>query len=306
MLVVDSIVKRYGARTALDGVSLSLDAGEQLALLGPNGAGKSTLFSVLAGLREHDAGEIRFGGQPVRTEDPVFRRAVGVVFQSPSLDGLLTAHENLVVSAGLFGLSATQAAERAEQLLEWVDLSARADERVATYSGGMKRRLEIIRALMHRPKLLLLDEPTSGLDESGYRQVWDQLERLKAEEGVAILVVTHRSDEAERCDRVMVLDEGRLIAQGTPEALKAKLEGDVLELEGEALASHRAVIEEVAGVAPDGNGDAVALCLGDAHQVIPRLIERLPHGAVRAVRLRRPTLGDVFVELTGRRLGDAP
>ena len=177
----------------------------------------------------------------------------------------------------MFGLSATQAAERAEQLLEWVDLSARADERGDLFGGDEDGW--IIRALMHRPKLLLLDEPTSGLDESGYRQVWDQLERLKAEEGVLILVVTHRSD-AERWDRVMVLDEGRLIAQGTPEALKATLEGDVLELEGDALASHRVVIEEVAGVALDGDGDAVA-ANHDAHQVIPRPIERLLHGAVR-------------------------
>ena len=306
VLAVESIVKTYGDRLALDGVSLSIARGEQVALLGPNGAGKSTLFSILAGLRNADSGAIRFGGELTDADNPDLRRALGVVFQSPSLDDLLTARENLVLSAGLFGVDSGTAKQRASTLLEWVDLDDRADERVSTFSGGMKRRLELIRALMHRPKILLLDEPTSGLDEVSYRQVWAHLESLKAREQVSMIVVTHRSDEAERCDRVLIMDEGRLIAEGTPEALKARLEGDLLELEGEGLGAYLDTVQGVSGVAPIATSRGLRLRLSGAHLVIPRLMEQLPVGLVTAVHLRQPTLGDVFVQLTGRQLEAAP
>ena len=302
MLAVESIVKSYGDRLALDGVSLAVAKGEQIALLGPNGAGKSTLFAILAGLRNADAGSIHFDGQLTTADAPHLRQALGVVFQSPSLDGLLTARENLVLSAGLFGLDRAAADERAAMLLQWVDLSDRADDRVATFSGGMKRRLELIRALMHRPKVLLLDEPTSGLDEASYRQVWAQLEALKRHEAVSIIVVTHRSDEAERCDRVLIMDEGRFIAEGTPSELKSRLDGDLLELEGEGLGAYLDKVQGVTGVAPVATARGVQLRLSDAHHAIPRLMDNLPSGLVTAVHLRQPTLGDVFVQLTGRQL----
>ena len=306
MLSVESIVKSYGDRLALDGVSLSVAPGEQVALLGPNGAGKSTLFSILAGLRNADSGAIRFVGERTDADNPDFRRALGVVFQSPSLDDLLSARENLVLSAGLFGVDSSTAKQRASTLLEWVDLDDRADDRVSTFSGGMKRRLELIRALMHRPKILLLDEPTSGLDEVSYRQVWQHLEALKVREQVSMIVVTHRSDEAERCDRVLIMDEGRLIAEGTPEALKARLKGDLLELEGEGLGAYLDTVQGVSGVAPIATSRGLRLRLSGAHLVIPRLMEQLPVGLVTAVHLRQPTLGDVFVQLTGRQLEVAP
>ncbi len=306
MLAVESMVKRYGDRLALDGVSLSVAPGEKVALLGPNGAGKSTLFSILAGLRHADEGLIRYHGQVTSADAPVLRRALGVVFQSPSLDGLLSARENLVLSAGLFGVDAAAAKIRATTLLEWVDLTDRADDRVATFSGGMKRRLELIRALMHEPKILLLDEPTSGLDEASYRQVWAQLESLNEYEQVSMVVVTHRSDEAERCDRVLIMDDGRLIAEGTPEELKARLEGDLLELEGEGLGAYLDTVQTVSGVTPVATDHGLCLRLSGAHLVIPRLMEDLPPGLVTAVHLRQPTLGDVFVQLTGRQLEATP
>ena len=302
MLAVESMVKSYGDRLALDGVSLSVAAGEQVALLGPNGAGKSTLFSILAGLRDADSGVIRFRGETTHADAPDLRRALGVVFQSPSLDGLLSARENLVLSAGLFGLTAPSAQARAATLLDWVDLGDRADDRVATFSGGMKRRLELIRALMHQPRILLLDEPTSGLDEASYRQVWTQLEALKAREQVSMVVVTHRSDEAERCDRVLIMDEGRLIAEGTPDELKARLDGDLLELEGEGLGAYLDTVQGVSGVTPVATSRGLRLRLSGAHRVIPRLMEDLPRGLVTSVHMRQPTLGDVFVQLTGRQL----
>ena len=302
MLAVDSIVKRYGERTALDGVSLSVGQGEQLALLGPNGAGKSTLFSILAGLRDADQGRILFEGRETAADDPALRRSLGVVFQSPSLDILLTAKENLVLSAGLFGLASGPATDRATALLEWVGLTDRSHERVGTFSGGMKRRLELARALMHRPKILLLDEPTSGLDEGGYRQIWEHLDALRAREGLSIIVVTHRSDEAERCDRALIMDEGRLIAEGAPAALRARLEGDLLELEGEGLGAYLDVVQETTGSTPTPTASGLRLRLGSGHEAIPRLMDALPKGVVTAVHLRQPTLGDVFVSLTGRQL----
>jgi ABC-2 type transport system ATP-binding protein len=305
VLAVESIGKSYGERQALQGVSLAVTAGETLALLGPNGAGKSTLFSILAGLRDADSGLIRFKGKAISADDPALRRALGVVFQSPSLDDLLSAEENLVLGAGLFGMSSADAKPRAKTLLEWVSLSDRASDRVGTFSGGMKRRLELARALMHQPEILLLDEPTSGLDENGYRQVWDHLEGLRRKEGLTIIVVTHRGDEAERCDRAMVLDEGRVIAEGTPEALRAQLEGDLLELEGDGLSAYLDVVQEISGVVPEATETGLRLRLAQAHQVVPRLIDRLPDGSVRAVHLRQPTLADVFVALTGRDLDGA-
>ena len=302
VLAVESIVKSYGDRCALDGVSLSVAPGEQVALLGPNGAGKSTLFAILAGLRNADAGSIYYNGEVTSADASILRRALGVVFQSPSLDGLLSARENLVLSGGLFGLDAASAHSRATTLLEWVDLTDRADDRVAAFSGGMKRRLELIRALMHQPKILLLDEPTSGLDEASYRQVWAHLEALKAREQVSMIVVTHRSDEAERCDRVLIMDEGRLIAQGTPDELKTRLDGDLLELEGDGLGAYLDTVQGVSGVKPTSTSRGLRLRLSGAHLVIPRLMEELPRGLVKAVHLRQPTLGDVFVQLTGRQL----
>lgn len=305
MLAVEEIKKSYKDRQALAGVSLGAAAGECVAILGPNGAGKSTLFAILAGLRDADSGRILYKEKEVSADDPALRLALGVVFQSPSLDGLLSAQENLVLGAGLFGMSKAQAKPRAAELLQLMELSERAKDRVDTFSGGMKRRLELARALMHGPKVLLLDEPTSGLDEGGYRQVWKHLDDLRQREGLTILLVTHRSDEAERCDRALVLDEGKLIAEGTPAELRAQLEGDLLELEGPELASFAAQIESIAGVKTEPTENGLRLRLANGHSMLPKLIDALPDGMVKSVHLRQPTLGDVFVSLTGRSL-EAP
>jgi ABC-2 type transport system ATP-binding protein len=302
LLAVEQLKKSYKERLALAGVSLSVEAGEALALLGPNGAGKTTLFAILASLRDADSGTISFEGRVVDADDPGLRNGLGVVFQSPSLDPILTARENLILGAGLYGLGKLEAGGRADELLAWVGLSDRAGDRVATFSGGMKRRLEIARALLHRPKVLLLDEPTSGLDEAGFRQVWERLDQLRRDDGLALIVVTHRGDEAERCDRLIILDEGKVIAEGTPDELRARVPGELIELHGDGLGALAALVGDTAGREPEVTSFGLRLRVDGAHTLVARLIEALPDGVVQAVHLRQPTLGDVFVALTGKDL----
>ena len=230
------------------------------------------------------------------------RQRMGVVFQAPSLDGRLTARENLALSAALYGVSGAQARERIEALLEFTALRARADEAVLKFSGGMRRRLELARALLHEPSVLLMDEPTTGLDERFFRQTWERIEALRAERGLTVLLTTHRAEEAERCDRVAVVDQGKVIAEGEPEALRSRVAGDVLTLEAaepDALCRELAERFEIAPRVVDGK---VVLERERGHELIPRLIEALPAGRIHSLSMHRPTLSDVFVKLTGRSL----
>ena len=304
LLRAEGLARSYGGRVALAGLSFEVARGEIFGFLGPNGAGKSTAFHLLAGLLDPDGGEIRFRGARATPRDAAFRACIGVVFQSPSVDLLLTGRENLRLGAMLYGLRGRDARARIAEALDLVELAGRADERVATYSGGMRRRLEIARVLLHRPELLIMDEPGQGLDLATLRRLWTHLRGLASERGLAILLTTHSPDEAEFCDRLAVLDGGRIVAAGTPEELKRQLGGDVLTIEAAdgdpaGLAAELATRFSLEARVVDG---AVMIEQPRGHELIPRLVESLPPGRLRSLAMRPPTLGDVFAHLTGRPL----
>jgi ABC-2 type transport system ATP-binding protein len=209
-----------------------------------------------------------------------------------------------MLSAALYGVRGTEATRRTDELLELTALSERADDATLEFSGGMKRRLELARALLHEPALLVMDEPTTGLDETSFRDAWDRIEELRATRGLTVLLTSHRADEAERCDRVAIVDGGRVVAQGAPEALRRQVSGDVLTLEArdpEALVGELSERFELAARVVEGR---VVIEREAGHELIPRLVEALPPGRLDSLSMHRPTLADVFVKLTGRALGD--
>jgi ABC-2 type transport system ATP-binding protein len=294
----------FGALHVLDGLSFSVQPGEIFGLLGPNGSGKSTTLRVLTGLLVPDAGEVFFDGQKVVPGGRELRRQMGVVFQAPSLDPRLTARENLRLGAGLYGLSHEIARERCEELLRFTALTDRADDAVIGFSGGMKRRLELGRALLHEPSLLIMDEPTTGLDERFFRDAWQRIESLREQRGLTVLLTTHRAEEAERCDRVAVVDAGSIIAQDTPEALRAQVAGDVLTIEAKQPDELCAELAARFDLTPRVIDGRVVVERERGHELIPRLVEALPAGRIDSLSMHRPTLSDVFVKLTGRSLRD--
>jgi len=307
LLHLEGLTRRFKDRVAVDGLTLSVRPGEILGLLGPNGAGKSTTFQILAGLLAPDSGQVRFAGRELSLSDPALRRQMGIIFQRGSLDDLLTARENLMLGARLYGLTGERARERVESMLTLIGLADRGDERVGTWSGGMRRRLELARALVHQPRVVLMDEPTQGLDEAAFRTFWAHLKRLRDAEGITVLLTTHRADEAEVCDRLAVLDAGKLVACDTPAALASRMGGDILTVEAtepEALARE---VREKLGVDAKVVEGKVQVEARQGHALVPRLVEAFPAGRLSSVSLRRPTLADVFLQLTGRALGaDVP
>ncbi|MGC4117451.1 MAG: ABC transporter ATP-binding protein [Myxococcales bacterium] len=304
VLAVQGLTYRYGDRLALSDLEFDVRRGEILGLLGPNGAGKSTLFGLLTGLSRPQAGRILLDGEPLSPEDGLFRASLGVVFQRPSLDGKLTARENLELAAQLFGVPRGERRSRAIELLAWMELSERERERVETFSEGMKRRLELARALVHRPRLLVMDEPTQGLDEGAFQKTWARLRELKRREGLAVVLATHRADEAEQCDRLAVLHRGVRIALNTPEALRASAGGDRVVIEADDAGALGPILSERFGVEPRVAGHTLVFEASRAHELVPRLVEALPAGRVRAISVRRPTLADAFLRLTGTALED--
>ena len=301
-LRLEGLTRRFGERVAVDGLTVDVARGEVFGFLGPNGAGKSTTFHLLTGLLAPDAGRVLLDGRPAPPTDGRVRQRLGVVFQDPSLDDKLTALENLKLGAALYGLSGKRAEVRIAELLALVELADRAKEPVERYSGGMKRRLEIARVLLHEPEILVMDEPSRGIDAPTQRRIWEQLLELKRQRRMTILLTTHAPDEAEYCDRIAVLDHGRVIACDTPDVLRSQVGGDVVTLEGddaEALANEVRAKFSLEARVVEG---AVVIETPKGHELIPRLVEALPPGRLRAVAMRRPTLADVFVHLTGRGL----
>jgi ABC-2 type transport system ATP-binding protein len=301
-LAVKELVARRGALEVLRGVSLEVLPGEVLGLLGPNGAGKSTLFAVLAGLLQPAAGEVFLDGEPIAAGARALRARAGIVFQEPGLDGKLGAEENLRLAAALHRVPRPIARERVARLLGEAGLADRAREPVERLSGGMRRRLELARALVHAPSLLVMDEPTTGLDAAAFDAFWRRLGALRGDGGVAVVLTTHRPDEAERCDRLAVLAKGAIVASGTPEALRARVAGDVVVVDGE---DRDALARELSGrlglptrVRPDG----VYVEREQGHTLVPRIVEAFPAGRLRSVSVRRPTLGDAYLAITGAAL----
>ena len=305
ILAVDSLRHSFGAREVLQGLSFAVRRGEVFGLLGPNGSGKSTVLQVLCGLLPLQAGTISLDGVPLPGVTRRLRAQLGVVFQSPSLDLALTPRENLELAATLHAIPRSVASKRITTHLEAAGLADRALEPAGRLSGGMRRRLDLARALLHEPRLLLLDEPTAGLDEASFRNTWQHLEALREGRDLSVLVSTHRPDEAARCTRLAVLSEGRAAMVATPAELRRMVSPDVIVLRGEDPRAIGDAVSAHLGVAAVVAGGEVRIECERGHSLVPRIVEALGAGRLTSVSLQRPDLADVFLKITGRALDDA-
>jgi ABC-2 type transport system ATP-binding protein len=299
VIAVQGLSRRYGDLEAVRGVSFDVARGEVFGFLGPNGAGKTTTISMLCTLLRPTGGTALVNGCDVVREATAVRRSIGIVFQDPTLDEQLTAEQNLRFHALAYGMSRADFAARAEELLHLVELWERRRDRVRTFSGGMKRRLELVRGLLHRPRVLFLDEPTLGLDPQTRRLIWEHVLALRQREGLTIFLTTHYMDEAEVSDRIAVIDHGGIIALDTPERLKDGLGGDVVTLKAED--NGRAAQELTAryGLAPRAEDGALTFRIERGDEWLPQFVREFPL-RLTSIGVRRPTLDDVFLSLTGR------
>ena len=301
VIAVQNIVHRYDGRTALDDVSFDVRPAELFGLLGPNGSGKTTLFRILSTLMVPTAGRALVMGFDAAKHPAAVRRQIGVVFQAQSVDEKLTAYENLWHQGHLYGLHGWALKARIKEILGRVGLADRMKELVETFSGGMARRVELAKGLLHHPSVLLLDEPTTGLDPGARRDLWQYLQILRDQERVSVIVTTHLMEEAERCDRLAILNEGKLMALGTPTELKHEIGGDVILLDVtgdvDSLAQR---ISERFGVDTTVLANQVRIELENGHRFITGLVEAFP-GEIQAVSVSKPTLEDVFIHRTGHR-----
>jgi ABC-2 type transport system ATP-binding protein len=300
VIAIQEIVHRYDGRTALNGVSFDVHPAELFGLLGPNGSGKTTLFRILSTLMIPSSGRALIMGHDAARDPNRLRRQIGVVFQAQSIDVKLSAYENLRHQGHLYGLHGSALKARIEEMLERVALADRAQDRAETFSGGMQRRLELAKGLLHHPSVLLLDEPTTGLDPGARRDLWQYLRILRDEERVSILVTTHLMEEAEGCDRLAIMNEGKLVALGTPADLRHEIGGDVIVLDAhhaEALARN---IESRFQVTTQVVGGKVRMERENGHRFITDVVEAFP-GEIEAVSVSKPTLEDVFIHRTGHR-----
>jgi ABC-2 type transport system ATP-binding protein len=303
-LAVEGLTFRHGAREVLRGVTLSVQPGEIFGILGPNGAGKSTLFAILAGLLPPAGGRLFLDGRELAPGARALRATAGIVFQSPGLDGKLGAAENLRLAAALHRVPRALARERIGRLLEGAGLADRDREPVERLSGGLRRRVELARALVHRPAVLVMDEPTTGLDAAAFRAFWAEVERLRGVEGITAVLATHRPDEAERCDRLAVLAGGIVVACEAPDALRARVKGDVVVIEADAPEAIAAELSARLGLTARVREEAVHVEREAAHALVPRIVEAFPAGRIRAISVRRPTLADAYLALTGAALAE--
>ncbi len=304
---VNGLVKRYDLLEAVRGIDFEVAAGEIFGFLGPNGAGKSTTINMLCTLVRPSGGSALVAGHDVVAERDEVRRNIGLVFQDTTLDGYLSAQQNLQLHAELYGVPRELVGERMRQVMEMVGLWDRRDSRVNTFSGGMKRRLEIARGLLHSPRVLFLDEPTVGLDPQTRSSIWRYIRELKEREDITIFLTTHYMDEAEYCDRIAIMDQGRIIVLDTPEALKAKVGKDRVQIHTDddqlAIAALRERFQIEATVAEG----AVTFGVPDGGQFVPRLFDEWDpaHPSIRGVSVTRPSLDDVFMSYTGTTIRDA-
>ncbi|GAA2594074.1 ATP-binding cassette domain-containing protein [Actinomadura fulvescens] len=303
-VVVDGLVKRFGEVEAVRGIELRVEQGEIFGFLGPNGAGKSTTINMLCTLLRPTSGTARVGGHDVVTERDDVRRNIGLVFQDPTLDGYLTGEQNLRFHAELYGVPRSLVPDRMRQVLEMVALWDRRGDRVETYSGGMKRRLEIARGLLHSPRVLFLDEPTVGLDPQTRSSIWDYIRRLKDAEEITIFMTTHYMDEAEYCDRIAIIDQGAIVALDTPEALKAGVGKDRVQIQTDDDAAAIAALRDRFGLAAKVAEGAVTFAVASGESFVPRLFAELGL-PIRSVSVSRPSLDDVFMSFTGSTIRDA-
>lgn len=301
-VVIRDVKHRYGCRQALGGVSFAVEPGEIFGLLGPNGGGKTTLFRLMATLLPVQHGSVTILGCDVAAHPAAVRSRIGVTFQSPSLDGKLTVVENLRHQAHLYGLFGSRARQRISELISRFDLTTHMPMRVDALSGGLKRRVEIAKSLLHAPGLLLLDEPSTGLDPGARRALWDYLQQLRDEQRVTILVTTHLMDEAELCGRLAILDRGQLVTIGEPEALRLSVGGDCLRIRAPQPEELATRITQRFGLASTLVDRELRIEHKAGHEVLRDLVVAFPE--ISSVVLSKPTLEDVFIARTGHRFDE--
>jgi ABC-2 type transport system ATP-binding protein len=303
-IVVRDLVKTFGDLHAVRGVNFEVAPGEVFGFLGPNGAGKTTTINMLCTLAKPTSGEARVAGHDVVTERDDVRRNIGLVFQDPTLDGYMTAAQNLKLHAELYGVQSDLVLPRMQQVMEMVGLWDRKDSVVGTFSGGMRRRLEIARGLMHSPRVLFLDEPTIGLDPQTRRSIWAYIRELKEREEITIFMTTHYMDEAEWCSRIAIMDHGEIVALDAPETLKAQVGKDRVTIHTDDDEATIAALSQKFSLEGRRTEGAVTFGVPSGEAFVPRLFAELGL-PIRAVSVSRPTLDDVFMSYTGTTIRDA-
>jgi ABC-2 type transport system ATP-binding protein len=303
------LTKRFGTLTAVDKVNLEVNQGEIFGLLGPNGAGKSTFISMLCTILKPSQGTARVEGYDINSEASDVRRSIGIVFQDPSIDDKLTGMENMELHADLYDVPHDVMHSRIEEVLKLVELEDRASHFVNTYSGGMRRRLEIARSLIHYPKVLFLDEPTIGLDPQSRDHIWNYIRDLKKRENITIILTTHYMEEADKlCDRIAIIDRSKIIALDTPQNLKSELEGEtiIIESSDNDLLSSKLTQVKLADTILKTDTE-LNLCVENAHTALARIVELAVSLGIHIdnITIREPDLNDVFMHFTGREIRDS-
>ena len=299
IIKVENLTKRFNGITAVDNISFEVEEGTIFGFLGPNGAGKTTTINILCTLLSPTSGKALIAGHDCMKESAAVRKAIGIVFQDTTLDKDLTAYENLIFHAYLYNVPKDEMKQRVSDVLRFVGLHERKDDLVKKFSGGMKRRLEVARGLIHRPRVLFLDEPTLGLDPQSRTNLWEFITELPKKHNVTIFMTTHYMEEAEVCNRIAIIDKGKIIAMGSPEELKRMVSGDVVYIRTADNVHAKQEIEKLLNTpVSEKEGELYMTCdMGDT--CIPEMIRKIGE-KVLSVRLQRPTLNDVFLKLTGK------
>ncbi len=301
VIEASNLVKRFGELEAVKGVSFSVKEGEIFGFLGPNGAGKTTTINILCTLLKPTDGQAKVNGYDVIKERSQVRQSIGLVFQEPALDDYLTAEQNLRFHGYAYGIPKNVLEPRLKELLEMMELWDRRKGKINTYSGGMKRRLEIARGLLHHPRVLFLDEPTLGLDPQTRRRIWDYIHDLRKRENLAIFMTAHYMDEAENCDRIAIIDYGRTVALDTLEKLKDGVGGDVISIKTEDNEEAMRLLEGQYKLKPGIENGIISFTVPHGEEFLPKFVSGFPLRLL-SIGLRRPTLEDVFLKLTGRNI----
>jgi ABC-2 type transport system ATP-binding protein len=299
-----NLTRRFGGLVAVDRLNISVETGEVFGLLGPNGAGKTTTISMLCTILKPTSGGATVNGFDIAKQSSQVRKSIGIVFQDPSIDDRLTGRENLYMHANLYGVPPGEQKPRIDSVLKLVELENRADDLMRTYSGGMRRRLEIARGLIHHPKVLFLDEPTIGLDPQTREHIWSYIEEMKKTSDISMVLTTHYMDEADRLsDRIAIMDYGKVVASDTPAGLKETLEGDVITVKTKEAAKLSSIVAWTVGVLRvNVVGDGLELTVRGGRALLPRIVEAAAKNGIfiESVSLREPNLADVFLHYTGR------
>lgn len=303
IIEVKNLTRKFKDLVAVDDVSFEVKKGEIFGFLGPNGAGKTTTINILITLMKPNSGQALINGFDIQSDKDKVRSSIGIIFQDPSLDDKLTGRENLRFHAWLYKVPADKIVNRIDEMLKMVELEKRQKDLVEVYSGGMKRRLEIARGLLHYPKVLFLDEPTLGLDPQTRLHIWNYLLKLRKQEGITMFMTTHYMDEAEHCDRIAVMDKGKIIALDTPDNLKNMIGGDVIIIKTDNNDQAVKEIKEKFGLKTETKDGDLMITKEGGEEFIPQLFNKLTV-KVLSVSIRRPTLNDVFLKLTGREIRD--